>query len=85
MEMAILHNNKEMMKILKEYKEIPEDVKPLQLSMLMSDARTAAANNMEGDEENIKREFQEILHSLSSAEKVKEKSIVIGPTTDSHN
>ena len=68
MEIAVCHNQKEMLKILTEYKEMPDDVKLVQLSMLMSSARTAIA--CEEEHLHFKEEFQEILHSLSSVEMV---------------
>ena len=70
MEMAVLRDKEEILKILTEHKEIPDDVKLIQLSMLMAEARTAAA--CEEPIEHFKNAFQEILHSLPSAELVKQ-------------
>ena len=73
MEMAVLRDRKEILKILTEYKEIPDDVKLIQLSMLMeqtwSPSWTAIA--CEEPSENLKTAFQDILHSLSSVQMVK--------------
>ena len=60
MELAVLCHP-EMLKILTEFKEIPDDLKPAQLTMLMSGAMDG------GDVEKVKEEFQEILSSLSSS------------------
>ena len=74
MEIAVCHDQKEMLRILTEYKEIPDDVKLVQLSMLMSSARTA----IECKEEHLhfKGEFQEILSSLTSVEMVKHNVVI---------
>ena len=60
MELAVLCHP-EMLKILTEFKEIPDDLKPAQLMMLMSGAKDG------GDVEKMKEEFREILQSLSSS------------------
>ena len=66
MEIAVCHNQKEMLKILTEYKEMPDDVKLMHMNMLMSSARTAIA--CREPMEHFKKEFEEMLHSLSSVE-----------------
>ena len=60
MELAVLCHP-EMLKILTEFKEIPDDLKPAQLMMLMSGAKDG------GDVDKMKEEFREILQSLSSS------------------
>ena len=75
MEIAVRCDQKEMLKILTEYKEIPDDVKLVQLSMLMSSARTAIACKEE--HLHFKEEFQEILYSLSSVEMVKQNIVIV--------
>ena len=74
-EMAVCSNQEEILKIMTEYKEMPDDVKLMQLSMLMSSARTAIA--CREPMEHFKKDFQEMLHSLSSVEMVRQKSILI--------
>ena len=71
MEIAVCRYEKDMLKILLEYKEMPDSVKLVQMSELMCSARTAAANMEEDEAEKFKKEFQEILHSLSSVEMVR--------------
>ena len=76
MEMAVLKKEEAIFKILTEHKEITDDVKLIQLSMLMEQTWTAIA--CEEPSENLKTAFQDILHSLSSVQMV--KKIVIVPT-----
>ena len=71
MEIAVCRSEKEMLKILLEYKEMPDSVKLVQMYELMSSAKTAAANMEEVEAEKFKMEFREILHSLSSVEMVR--------------
>ena len=72
MELAVLCHP-EMLKILTEFKEIPDDLKPAQLMMLMSGAKDGG-----GDVEKMKEEFREILQSLSSSvEMVRQLNIII--------
>ena len=71
MELAVLCHP-EMLKILTGFKEIPDDLKPAQLTMLMSGAKDG------GDVEKVKEEFQEILSSLSSSvEMVRHLNIIL--------
>ena len=68
MEIAVrMGGDKSMLKILLEYAEMPDDVKLVQLSELMSSARAAAADMEEDEEKAFKEEFQKILRSLSSS------------------
>ena len=61
-----------MLEILTEFKEMPDDLKPAQLTMLMTDAKDG------GDVEKMKEEFREILHSLSSSvEMVRQPNIIL--------
>ena len=55
LEMAVSRDQKEMLKILTEYREIPDKVKLLQLSKLMGSS---------DDVKKSKDEFQSILCSL---------------------
>ena len=71
MEIAVCRYEKDMLKILLEYKEMPDSVKLVQMYELMSSAKTAAANMEEVEAEKFKMEFREILHSLSSVEMVR--------------
>ena len=71
MEIAVCRYDKGMLKILLEYKEMPDEVKLVQMSELMASARTAAANEAEDEAGKFKKEFQDILHSLSSVEMVR--------------
>ena len=76
--MAVLRWQEEILKIMTEYKEMPDDVKLMHMHMLMSYARTAIA--CREPMEHFKKEFQEMLHSLSSVEVVGQKSISIART-----
>ena len=76
--MAVLGAQEEIWKIMTEYKEMPGDVKLMHMHMLMSEARTAIA--CREPMEHFKKEFQEMLHSLSSVELVRQKSISIART-----
>jgi hypothetical protein len=64
MEMAVLRDRKEILKILTEYKEIPDDVKLIQLSKLLEEAKRAIRNYREAPIEHLKKAFQDILHTL---------------------
>ena len=76
--MAVLGAQEEIWKIMTEYKEMPDDVKLMHMHMLMSYARTAIACGE--PMEHFKKEFQEMLHSLSSVEVVRQKSISVALT-----
>ena len=71
MEMAVLYHwdEPELLKILAEFKEIPDDVKILQLMMLIF--RGLGGERTDDNGEKLKEEFQKILNSVSSVEMVK--------------
>ena len=78
MEMAVLYHfdQPELLKILAEFKEIPDDVKILQLWMLIrkGSGGDGDVKKLEGGEDNferLKNQFQKILDSLSSVGTVK--------------
>ena len=59
-----MRDRKEILKILTEYKEIPDDVKLIQLSKLLEEAKRAIRNYREAPIEHLKKAFQDILHTL---------------------
>ena len=75
MAMAVLVRQEEIWKIMTEYKEMPDEVKFMQLSMLMSGARSAMVRRE--PMEQFKKKFEEMLHSVSSLEMVGQKSFLI--------
>ena len=72
MAMAVLVRQEEIWKIMTEYKEMPDEVKFMQLSMLMSGARSAMVRRE--PMEQFKKKFEEMLHSVSSVEMEGQKS-----------
>ena len=64
MEMAVAFrwNQPELLKLLAEFKEIPDNVKILQLSMLIREG--LGGEGKENDGKKLKEEFQKILLSL---------------------
>ena len=77
MEMAVLYHwdEPELLKILAEFKDIPDDVKILQLWMLIrkgsgGDGDVKKMTGGDDDFENLKEQFQKILHSVTSVETV---------------
>ena len=71
MEMAVLYqwDEPEILKMLAEFKEIPDDVKILRLMMLIF--RGLGGERTDDNGEKLKEEFQKILNSVSSVEMVK--------------
>ena len=77
MEMAVLYHwdEPELLKILAEFKEIPDDVKILQLWMLIrkgsgGDGDVKKMTGGDDNFENLKEQFQKILHTVTSVETV---------------
>ena len=79
MEMAVLYqwDEPEIFKMLAEFKEIPDDVKILQLMMLIF--RGLGGERTDDDGEKLKEEFQKILQSVSSVEMVKQHLLFFQP------
>ena len=72
MEMAVLYqwDEPEILKMLAEFKEIPDDVKILQLIKLIWQG--LGGEGADKSVEKLKEEFQKILNSVSSVEMVKQ-------------
>ena len=77
MEMAVLYHwdEPELLQILAEFKEIPDEVKILQLWMLIrkgsgGDDDVEKMTGGEDDFEKLKEQFKRILHSVWSVETV---------------
>ena len=79
MEMAVAFrwNQPELLKLLAEFKEIPDNVKILQLLMLIREG--LGGERRENDVEKLQEEFQKILRSLSSVETVKHLILINPP------